>query len=63
MDERRGDRAERIDLVEEHMASRKEWGRYVRVITAIHRSDIARNAEFLVRIRAALERTRRIAGR
>jgi hypothetical protein len=38
---------EQLNLLEEHIASRKDFGRYLDLSTAMHRADVTRAAEFL----------------
>jgi hypothetical protein len=45
-------------LVEEHIASRKEWGRYVNVTTLLHRADADRASDFLAQMRARIRQAK-----
>jgi hypothetical protein len=53
---------EPVNLLHEHIGSRKSWGEYVRLMTNIRFSGVQRNDEFLAALRArveeALKRTR-----
>lgn len=48
-------------LLEEHVTSRKDWGRYVELVTEVRRSVVSDADEFLAdmrtRIQEALQRT------
>ena len=48
-----------LNLLEEHIASRKDLGDYLNVTTALHRARIARTDEFIREICARLERASR----
>ena len=49
-----------IELLDEHIASRKDLGDYLTVRTALRRAQVARTEEFLTEICARLERAGRI---
>jgi hypothetical protein len=51
----RGSKGKR-EFVEEHIASRKEWGAYVDVTSKLHRATAKAAEEFLADIRARLAR-------
>jgi hypothetical protein len=40
-------RREIPQLLEEHIASRKDWGRYLNVTTKLHRADAERADDFI----------------
>lgn len=52
-------RKESPRLLEEHIASRKDWGSYVNITTKLHRSDAERAGDFLAHIRARLNEAKR----
>lgn len=45
-----------VDLLREHITSRKNWGAYVGLASEVHRSVGADADEFLAHIRARLDR-------
>jgi hypothetical protein len=45
---------EQVSL-EEHVASRKDWGRYVELATEVHRSVVSEAHEFLAAMRGRLD--------
>jgi hypothetical protein len=47
-----------INLRDEHIASRREWGRYVELTTALHRRVGAQADEFLAQVWAQIERAK-----
>jgi len=49
-----------INLRDEHLASRKEWGAYINLTTALHRNMVARTDEFLAQMSARIEQARRL---
>lgn len=52
-------RKESPGLLEEHIASRKDWGRYLTITTKLHRSETERADDFLAHIRARLKEAKR----
>lgn len=49
-----------MNLRDEHFASRKEWGAYINLSTALHRNTVARTDEFLAQMSARLQQVRRL---
>jgi hypothetical protein len=45
----------RINLRDEHIASRKDWGAYVDLKTEVHRREVAQVTQSLAQLRARLE--------
>ena len=48
-----------VDLRDEHIGSRKDWGAYVNLSTMMHRRDIAQIDDFIAQLRARLEQAMR----
>lgn len=53
----------RINLRDERLASRKEWGAYINLTTALHRNTAARADEIIAEAWTVLERSRRATTR
>jgi hypothetical protein len=53
---------EPIELLEEHIASRKEWSAYVELVTKVHRSVASEADAFLTDLRTRIELALRGAG-
>jgi len=50
----------RVNLRDERLASRKEWGAYINLTTALHRNTVARADEVIAQVWARLEQARRL---
>jgi len=61
MNERNPPKPRRRDLLERHIANRKDLGDYLNVTTKLHRADVARTDEFLAQIRARIAEARAAA--
>ena len=48
-----------MNLRDEHLASRKEWGAYINLTTVLHRNTVARATEVIAQARARLEEAER----
>jgi hypothetical protein len=53
---------ESIELLEEHIASRKEWSAYVELVTKVHRNVASEADQFLTDLRTRIELALRGAG-
>jgi hypothetical protein len=49
----------RHDFRGEHIASRKSWGRFIVLKTALHRTTVSQVDQFLEQVRTRLEQTKR----
>lgn len=54
-------RPRRVDLRDEHIAGRKDWGAYVGLTTALHRRTVAQANELIAQVRARLDQVKRLS--
>jgi hypothetical protein len=47
---------ERVERLADHIASRKDWGAYVELVTKVHRNVAAEADAFLADLRKQIER-------